>query len=47
MRTMIILAQAAFLSLMAVIGAQGDSSREKTCPLPKSSAHHCAAPQSR
>lgn len=41
MRTTIILAQAAFISLMAVIGASGDSDRDKACPLPKSNAHHC------
>lgn len=43
MRTAIILAQAAFISGMAVIGAYGDSDRDKACPLPKSSAHHCTA----
>lgn len=43
MRTAIILAQAGFISMMAVIGAYGDSDRDKTCPLPETSAHHCAA----
>lgn len=41
-RTSLILAQAAFISLMAVIGAYGDSNRDKACPLPASGAHHCA-----
>ncbi len=40
-RTTIILAQAAFISVMAVIGAYGDSDRDRACPLPKSGAHHC------
>jgi hypothetical protein len=47
MRTTIILAQAAFISAMAVIGAYGDSDRERACPLPASTAHHCAAPVTR
>jgi|GEM_PF-1113615 hypothetical protein len=47
MRTAIILAQAGFISMMAVIGAYGDSKRDKACPLPESSAHHCAAPVTR
>ncbi|MEI4232860.1 hypothetical protein [Roseovarius sp. D22-M7] len=42
-RTSLILAQAAFISLMAVIGAYGDSDRDKACPLPAAGAHHCAA----
>lgn len=41
-RTSIILAQAAFITLMAVIGAYGDSGRDKACPLPASAAQHCA-----
>ncbi len=47
MRTTIILVQAALISMMAVIGAFGDSDRERACPLPKSTAHHCAAPTER
>jgi hypothetical protein len=47
MRTAIILAQAGFISMMAVIGAYGDSDRDKACPLPEAGAHHCAAPVTR
>lgn len=47
MRTAIILAQAGFISMMAVIGAYGDSKRDKACPLPESGAHHCAVPVAR
>ena len=47
MRTKIILAQAVFISMMAVIGAHGDSDRGKACPLPLSGAYHCATPVTR
>ena len=43
MKTIIILAQAAILSMVAVIGAYGDNDQKTTCPLPATaeSAAHC------
>jgi len=43
MRTIVILAQAAFISMVAVIGAYGDSDHKAPCPLPAAAeaAQHC------
>ncbi|MGX0877380.1 hypothetical protein ACSSV4_002068 [Roseovarius sp. MBR-154] len=43
MRTIIILAQAAILSMVAVIGAYGDNDQKTPCPLPAAAeaAQHC------
>lgn len=38
MRTALILIQAAILTVIAVIGAQGDSGQAAHCPLPASQA---------
>lgn len=38
MRATLIIFQAAILSLLAVVGAMGDSGQDQTCPLPASQA---------
>ncbi|WP_281350469.1 hypothetical protein [Roseovarius bejariae] len=42
MRAALIIFQAAILSLLAVVGAMGDSGQDQACPLPSSqSGQYC------
>jgi hypothetical protein len=42
MRSTLIILQAAILSILAVVGAMGDSGQDHSCPLPSSQAdQHC------
>ncbi|WP_306152341.1 hypothetical protein [Roseovarius sp. MMSF_3281] len=42
MRATMIILQAAVLSILAVVGAMGDSGQDQSCPLPSAQAdQHC------
>jgi len=42
MRATLIILQAGILSILAVVGAMGESGQEQSCPLPSTEAnHHC------